>query len=175
MVIIVECEFPRASELNPILYDRVCENILNKNKERVKDALGNRRTGFVLHEQNIEEIDILISWIKDILPEVSKNFATRTGETEVGYNVNLFEISECWGVHYNKGESLIEHNHFPYTLSFVYYVRTPKGTASIIIENETQEIKEGQCIFFLATQYHSVGLNNCDDRCAIVGNILYRF
>ena len=109
------------------------------------------------------------------MPDVSKKFATKTEETSYGYNVNSFEIAECWGAHYNKGESLMEHCHFPYALSFVYYVRTPKGFAPIIIENETYDIKEGQCVFFLASQYHSVGPNDCDGRCVIVGNILYRF
>ena len=175
MVIIVESEFSRASEMNSVLYDRVCENIVYQHKGRYKNSLGNRRTGFALHEQNIEEINELTSWIQHILPDVSKKFATKTGENKVLYNVNSFEIAECWGVHYNRGESLIEHCHFPYSISFVYYVKTPKGTAPIIIENETHEVKEGQCIFFLASQYHTVSPNDCDGRCAIVGNILYRF
>ena len=131
----------------------------------------------------------LIYWITHILPNVSKHFAIKPKdlpphllgdvtliENEVcGYNVNAFEIAECWGAHYNRNGSVIEHNHFPYTLSFVYYVKTPKGSSPIIIENETHDIKEGQCVFFLATQYHSVTENNCDGRCAIIGNILYKF
>ena len=51
----------------------------------------------------------------------------------------------------------------------------PEKSTPIIIENHTYVAKEGQCIFFLASQYHSVGLNDCDERCAIVGNISYRF
>ncbi len=176
MMNIIASEFPKASELNPFLYMNVCKNIIDKDEyEKGKNDLGGRRTGWNLHEQKIEEIDVLISWIKRILPGVSKKFAAKTGKTAQSYNVNSFEIDQCWGVHYNKGESLREHNHFPHILSFVYYVKTPTGTAPIIIENHTYVAKEGQCIFFLASQYHSVGLNDCDERCAIVGNILYRF
>ena len=177
MSILVVSEFPKASEMNSVLYDKVCENILDENKEREKVALGGRRTDWNLHEQKIEEIDVLISWIKNILPEVNKNFAVKAynEESQFNYNLNSFEIAECWGVHYNKGESLVEHCHFPYALSFIYYVRTPKGSALIMIGGEPHNVKEGQCIFFLASQYHSVGRNDCDGRCAIIGNILYRF
>ena len=176
MMSIVLSEFSRAAELNPILYDRVYENILN-NEEGLRycDGLGGRRTDWNLHKQKIEEVDVIVSWVKSILPNVSKRFATKTEQPTYGYDLNLFEIAECWGVHYNQGESLIEHNHFPYSLTFVYYVRTPKGTAPIIMEDEIFEVKEGQCVFFLASQYHSVGLNNCDGRCAIIGNVSYRF
>ena len=35
------------------------------------------------------------------------------------------------------------------------------------------EVKEGECVFFLASQYHSVLPNESEGRCAIVGNISY--
>jgi hypothetical protein len=176
MINVVVKEFPKALELNSILHDRVYENILN-NEKRHHNSLGGRRTGFNLHEQNFKEIDVLISWIRMILPDISKNFALKTydEETIFGYDLHRFEIVECWGVYYNRGESLIQHNHFPYSLSFVYYVKTPTGTAPIIIEDHTYVAKEGQCIFFLASQYHNVGSNKCDGRCAIIGNVSYRF
>ena len=188
MSILVVSQFPKASELNLGLYDRVCENLqTNVVAHASSHNIGARRTDWNLHEQKIKEIDELTSWIQQMLPEVSKKFAGKEdvlienerkyggGGGMCGYNVNSFEIAECWGIHYNKSESVVEHNHFPYALSFVYYVRTPKGTGPIIIENETCDVKEGHCVFFLATQYHGVGSNKCDGRCAIVGNILYRF
>ena len=171
---IVVGKFPKASELNPILYDRVCENIYEE-KERAKDSIFGRKTGWNFHRQNIKEVDILIAWIKNVLPEVSKKFATEEPEEGYSYNINAFEIAECWGAHYNRDESLVRHNHFPYILSFVYYVRTPTGFSPLIIEDENVDVKEGECVFFLAYNYHSVQPNNCDGRCVIVGNILYRF
>ena len=181
--VVVITEFPKASELNQSLYARVTEQLqynVQPNAE-VFNGIGGRGTQFNLHEQKIAEIDELISWIQHILPEVNKRFATKETIIEAmadegfGYNLNSFEIAECWGIHYNKTESVLEHNHFPYAISFIYYVRTPEGAAPITIENETYNVKEGQCVFFLATNYHSVGANNCNERCAIVGNILYRF
>jgi len=168
-------EFPKALELNQSLYDRVTENLQTNvtANSSVSNGIGARRTEWNLHKQKIPEVDKLTSWIQHILPEVSKKFATKTHDEEMAYNINSFELAECWGTHYNKSESVLEHNHFPYALSFVYYVRTPKGAAPIIIEDETLDVKEGQCIFFLASQWHSVGRNDCDGRCAITGNILY--
>ena len=167
-------EFPQALELNPILYDRVCENIYEE-KERAKESLFGRRTNFNLHEQNIKEVDILLAWIKDVLPEISTKFASEEHEESYGFDINAFEIVGCWGAHYNRGEGLVRHSHFPYAISFVYYVKTPKGFSPIIIEDENIGLKEGECVFFLAHRYHSVQPNNCDGRCVIAGNILYRF
>ena len=174
MICVVVKEFPKAAELNSVLYDRVCGNF--QDTVRTSYDMGGHRTGFNLHKQNFKEIDELTSWIKYILPDVSKKFAAKTEEDEFGFNfdVNSFEIASCWGIHFSGRESLIEHNHFPYSLSFVYYVRTPVGSAPIIIEGEPHNVKEGQCIFFLASQYHSVDPNGCNGRCAIVGNILYK-
>ena len=177
MNIVIVTEFPKALELNQVLYDKVTENLQANVIANISSStgIGARRTEFNLHKQKITEIDELISWVQQILPDVSKKFATKTHDEEMGYNINSFELAECWGSQYNKNESVVEHNHFPYALSFVYYVRTPKGAAPIIIEDEILNVKEGQCIFFLASQWHSVSQNDCDERCVIAGNILYRF
>ena len=183
-------EFPKAAELNSALYDRVCANLtmqrVGKSEVGREGGLlkrGGWATEFDFHLQNFKEVDELTSWIKSILPDVTKHFGGERGippkkdednEDTYGYSIQSFNIIECWGAHYNSEESVIEHNHFPFTLSFVYYVRTPEGNSPIIIEDEPHNIKEGQCIFFLSSQYHSVGQNRCDGRCSIVGNILYK-
>ena len=127
-------EFPQALELNSILYDRVCENFCSE-ENRGQGDLGGRRTNFNLHEQNIKEVDILLAWIKDVLPEISTKFASEEHEESYGFDINAFEIVGCWGAHYNRGEGLVRHSHFPYSISFVYYVKTPKGFSQIIIED----------------------------------------
>ena len=185
MICVVVKEFPKAAELNSVLYDRVCANLTVKrvgmDEMTRKQIEGGEATEFDFHLQNFKEVDELTSWIKYILPDVTRNFGGEKGIPPVegfdhtyGYSLQSFNIVECWGAHYNLGKSIIEHNHFPFTLSFIYYVRTPKGSAPIMIEGEPHNVKEGQCIFFLASQYHSVGPNDCDGRCAIVGNILYK-
>ena len=169
---ILRDEFPQALELNSVLYKRVCENIY-KEQYRATDSIFGRRTHWNFHKQNIQEVDILISWIKDVLPEVSKKFASDEDEEDYGFDINGFEISECWGAHYNKGEGLVRHNHFPSIISFVYYVRTPKGFSPLIVDDINIDVREGQCVFFLGSQYHSVEPNKCKGRCIIAGNISY--
>ena len=168
-------EFPKASELNPILYDRVCENFYSKGESRNKDGLAGRRTDFNFHIKNIKEVDVLLTWIKNLLSEISTQFASENAEEIYHFNQQHFKLVGCWGAHYNRGEGLTKHNHFPYTISFVYYIRTPKGFSPLIIEDKNIDVKEGQCVFFLAHHYHSVQPNNCDGRCVIAGNFLYEF
>ena len=171
-LLIAVCDFPKAFELNSILYDKVWENI--STNHRAQDNLRGRSTGSYLHKQKIKEVDILMSWIKEMLPEVSRNFASEKPEEKYGFNVNAFEIEECWGAHYNKGESLQKHNHFPYIISFVYYVRTPKGFSPITIEDNNIDVKAGQCVYFLSHYLHEVHSNKCDGRCVITGNVAYK-
>jgi len=182
--LIVINNFPKATKLNPILYDIVCENLSGGVKAGIYgDGGGGIITDYNLHKQNIKEVDELISWVSRILPDASKNFATKgtprlglhSHEDEKGYDydINSFEIESCWGIHYNGKESIMEHNHFPALLSFIYYVRTPEGSAPLNVEEESHNVKEGQCIFFLASQYHSVDQSQGAGRCAVVGNIIY--
>ena len=108
---IVINNFPKATKLNPILYDIVCENLSGGVKAGVYgDGGGGIITDYNLHKQNIKEVDELISWVSRILPDASKNFATKgtprlglhSHEDEKGYDydVNSFEIESCWGIHY---------------------------------------------------------------------------
>ncbi len=160
-----------SESLNPRLCDRIYENISVQN--RGESDISGRSTEMNLHEQNIKEVDLLITWIRNILPEVSTKFASRGEESSYGYNMNAFKIVDCWGLTYNKGESLVEHCHFPFTLSFVYAVRIPRGSSPLWVENKKVKMKEGECVFFLSSSFHKVKRNNCDGRTMIVGNILY--
>ena len=179
---IVVKEFPRASELNSILYDIVYENAHGGGRYGERE-IDNCPTFTDWNLHNLKETDELTSWISRVLPDVSKNFALKQKppfalhslKDEKGYdfNVNGFKIASCWGIHYNGNEGLWDHNHFPALLAFTYYVRIPEGSAPFMLEGESHNVEEGQCIFFLASQYHSVGKNDCDGRCAIVGNIIY--
>ena len=110
-------DFPKASELNSILYDRVCENFYSKEESRNKDGLAGRRTDFNFHIKNIKEVDVLLTWIKNLLPEVSVKFASENAEEIYHFNQQHFKLIGCWGAHYNRGEGLQKHNHFPYTIS----------------------------------------------------------
>lgn len=164
-------KFGLSESLNPKLLDRIYENIMPL--ERVSDSIRGRSTSMSFHKQNIKEVDLLITWIQNLLPQVSTKFASRDVEDGYQYDLNAFKIIDCWGLTYNKGESLMEHCHFPMTLTFTYVVRSPSRSSPLMVENKPVKLKEGECVFFLSSDYHKVKRNNCDGRCIIVGNILY--
>ena len=74
---------------------------------------------------------------------------------------------------YLKGEGIVEHNHFPYPLAFVYYVNTPEGCSSVILDGEELAPEAGQCLFFEGHLFHRVPAAPVDDRCVISGLISY--
>ena len=165
--------FPLSKSLNPRLLERVNQNI-TLDASYSTSGLSGRRTDFEFHQKVIKEINILTTWIMNILPEVSIIFASKSSEEDTyHYNPHNFKLVNLWGVKYDKKDVLVEHNHFPAVLSFVYGVKTPKGSGPLFIENKKIQLKEGECIFFLASTYHEVKYNNCDDRCVIAGNLIY--
>ena len=181
----VRCKFALSKSLNPKLYERVLENIEIR-PIREKDTIAGRRTSMDFHKRNIKEVNILITWLQNILPSVSLSFASTRRprwykpfakvelDTMYGFDPYSFKLEECWGVEYNKGEYLQEHNHFPYVLTFVYAVKMPKGSSALTIRNKDVRLQEGECIFFLSSEFHRVkDNNNCDGRCVITGNYLY--
>ena len=171
----ITTDFPDASKINSILYELI--------KENAKKAVigGGKRTDFQFANDNrtgSKELKILSDWIYDILPQIVFLFAAGHGMQEydpdlMGFHPTEFEIREFWGVHYDKGEGVIFHNHFPYNISFVYYLRTPEGSSPLILENEEIFLKEGEIIFFFGHQFHCVEAGDVDGRCSIAGNILY--
>ena len=164
--------YPPSKTVKQALVQTVKENCLGK------VIRGNGQiTGFDLNKKNIQEVDDLILWVKNILPKVSFKFAQLDEDFEtisqVGYDINAFQIKECWGVIYNKGDGVISHNHFPHTLSFIYFVNMPDDSSPLIIEGEEMESKEGTVLFFLSNKYHEVKEISSNGRCVITGNILY--
>ena len=181
--VIIDSKFSK--EQNLLLYNRVCENKMLSDKEHLKNnsheksesSIFGRRTDTNFHKQQINEVDELISWIETSLIEASKNFSLNsiTKQPSNQFDPNDFEIRQCWGATYKGHEWLMEHNHFPWTLSFVYYVSMPKGASGLMMGDDEIEMYEGDCIFFLGSQYHGVRPSHTmnDTRCVIAGNILY--
>ena len=135
---------------------------------------GGLRTDFNLHKQGIKEVDELVAWIQSKLPEVATYFARLNPGEYCGFNEHGFKITTMWGIRYNKGDCVRSHNHFPFTLSLGYYIHTPKGCSSLIIENKKIKIKAGQCIFFLGSSWHGIDPDPVGGRCVIAANVLYK-
>ena len=161
-------DYHYASRLNPRLYDIVLENVDHSVKGEGDITLMD------LHTRGIKDVDILITWIRNIIPDVANKFSVN-GENKgyVGFNANSFKIAECWGIYYNKGQKVSKHNHFPYTLSFAYCVNAPDKSSPLVIEGERINLIPGRIIFFLSNQYHETLPSKVDGRCMIVGNVLY--
>ena len=162
-------------DLNSSLY----ELIRDESAFRIK---GNGyRTEFTFGDDNRDNkaLDSFLTWIESSIKYAAYLFAhgydKEYDADDLGFNPKQFKINECWGVLYNKGEGVIRHNHFPYALSFVYYVRMPEGSSPLILDDEEILLPEGRVIFFLGHQFHSVPPSAADDRCIIAGNISYNF
>jgi len=162
-------DYPYASKLNPRLYRIVVENVDHS-------VMGEGCITLMdLHTRGIKDVDVLLTWIKQLIPNVACKFAAN-GEDKgdiVGFNANSFKINECWGIHYDKGQKVVKHNHFPYTMSFAYCVNAPDKSSPLIIEGERITPVPGRVIFFLSHQYHGTLPSKVDGRCMIVGNVLY--
>ena len=138
------------------------------------------RTSFSFVDDNRDsnkELDYCITWIESLIKYAAFSFANdkEYDGGELGFDPTPFNISECWGVLYNEGEGVGKHNHFPQTISFVYYVRMPEGSSPLILDDEEILLPEGRVIFFLGNQWHSVPPTKVGDRCIIAGNIAYNF
>ena len=165
-------DHPDSTELNLKLYDIVNKNLTNEVNG------GGYRTDFNLHKKGIDD---LTNWIETLLPFIAFEFSGGNKDVtsdildwdSLGFNPNSFKIKECWGIHYNKTQSVVEHNHFPYTMSFLYCVTAPEGSSPFVIEGNQINPIPGRIMFFLPHQYHNTLPNESDGRCMITGNILY--
>jgi len=135
---------------------------------------GSQITHMNLHEHEIYDIDKILAYVMKCIP----NTAIKLGEGnsyggKMNYNLNEFKIAECWGITYDKGQNVVKHNHFPYCLSFVYFIKSPRGSSPLIIEGKRIKAEEGKLVMFHANQVHWCNKSNVDGRCCLVGNIRY--
>ena len=115
-------------------------------KKKGKRLQGGRRTPWDLHRRGIKEFDELAGWIKSILPRVASHFARLKKGEKCSFVVEALEITHMWGVIYDKGDSVYPHNHFPFSVSFGYYVHTPKGCSALKIENKKYAKKRNRTV-----------------------------
>ena len=127
-----------------------------------------------LHESKEIQIKNKEIAFKEVKEETEKEIDDYYGGDHVGYNFYRFGIEECWSILFTKGDGVPAHNHFPYPLTFCYYVKKPKNSSNIIIEGKEVEVRAGQLMFLLGDLEHSVPPCPVKDRCVVVGNILYK-
>ena len=83
---------------------------------------------------------------------------------------------DTWYARYDKNDHTLEHDHNLSWLSFVYFVKCPRGSSPLIFTTSGKRIKaeEGKVIIFPAWIRHSVPKNRCEDRVVVAGNIILR-
>ena len=158
-------DYPYASKLNSFLYNIINENI------RTTISGGGRSTSYDLHKREFKEVDSILKWIYQIIPLASDYFCGGNGGLR--FDVNTLKVASCWGVSYNKGEGVIRHNHFPYSLSFVYCINEPNNFSPFLLEGEKVSLIPGRAVVFLSHQFHEVISSKVDGRCSLAGNIVY--
>ena len=174
--------FPNYEKLNSSLHTEIL-NSIEVSSETIKGEA--RRTSYSVDEKSSSSYVTLRKWIEELIPmsahilagatgEYNKPEPIRKGGGKWGYEYNQFKIAEMWSIVYNKGEGVELHNHFPYPISFVYYVNCPEGSSPLTIEYDEFFPKNGQLIFFKGDQYHCVRPSNVDNRCIVAGNINYQ-
>ena len=83
-------------------------------------------------------------------------------------------MEQMWMVKYNKGDFTQWHHHKPAFMSFVYFVKTPRGSSPLVFTTSGKRIKaeEGKVVIFPGSMKHHVPKNRCDGRIVLAGNVV---
>ena len=149
------------------------------------------------YRETVKEVDTLLTWIESLVPyvahglsrrgckpdndmsylqgvlELNRNPSEFGGGDEFGFDPFGFTLYECWFVYYKKDDKLNTHDHFPYPITFVYYINCPEGSSPIILNGQEHIMKEGQLIFFNGHDDHSVPISTVDGRAVMTGCLAY--
>ena len=111
-----------------------------------------------------DNLETLKEWITSLVKE-KHNFR--------GYQL---VFKEMWYARYDKNDHTLEHDHNLSWLSFVYFVKCPRGSSPLIFTTSRKKVKaeEGKVVIFPSWIRHSVPKNRCEDRVVVAGNIILR-
>jgi hypothetical protein len=161
---------PDMAKLNPELH----RMILSRELVTVKDG-----------EVKIEELKVLFKFIELLTPiavsDIAKSLTQNINTAVRPGGSKRFKLMDYWGVNYEKGQAIIPHTHYPMTLSFSYYVNTPKGCSPLLIDTGFEDdqifdelhLKACDVVFFASHLFHTVRPEPIGDRSIIAGNMLY--
>lgn len=126
-------------------------------------------------ERELPEHHILFDWIESIMVEAVKDFSkwTNSAYHSSPESSKKFRVADYWGMYYDQGGGTVLHNHFPYPISFGYYLQAPEGSSPLIVEDHSIQVIEGRLIIFGGHQSHEVPDSEVSGRCMIAGNVVY--
>ena len=137
---------------------------------------GARKTKFYTgNDRPLKAHDILFDWIESVMVDAVYQFSkyTNSAYNESPEDTKKFKLADWWGMMYDEGGGTVLHNHFPYSISFGYYLSAPEGSSPLVIENQEIQVTEGRLILFGGHQSHEVPESKVSGRCMIAGNISY--
>tara|TARA_Y200000002_G_C22427863_1_gene556705 strand:- start:113 stop:709 length:597 start_codon:yes stop_codon:yes gene_type:complete len=156
------------------LRDPLIKWICDKADARVRD--GALKTKFYTgSERELPEHHILFDWIESILVEAVEDLSkwTNSAYHSSPESSKKFRVADYWGMYYDQGGGTVLHNHFPYSISFGYYLQAPEGSSPLIVEDHSIQVTEGRLIIFGGHQSHEVPDSEVSGRCMIAGNVVY--
>ena len=172
------------SAFEPVIYDcpyqdKIADPLLQwiYDRANVRVNGGALKTKFYTgNDRDTPEHTILIDWIESLVVEAVQGMSrgTNSAYNESPDSSKRFKLADYWGMYYDQGGGAVLHNHWPYPISFGYYLKTPEGSSPLIIDGESIQVTEGRLILFAGHQSHEVPECEISGRCMIAGNISYK-
>jgi len=175
-------DYPEHSEINPILYDIITDKCCMKHKYGAFATEWQAVDGNFFGEK-VEAFDKLSTWINELLPDVARELHKPTQSAWPDFS--KFNFYEYWGMFYPPDSATQVHCHFPFAISFGYYVNAPIGSSPLMIHDlrdiqegnieplESVPLRNGRIVFFYGNTVHGVPPSSVDGRCMIAGNVTY--
>tara|TARA_B100000131_G_C17898885_1_gene525541 strand:+ start:164 stop:748 length:585 start_codon:yes stop_codon:yes gene_type:complete len=126
-------------------------------------------------DTGLEELDNLLVWIENqaVFAVNLMSHCTESMYCNEKTRPDSFKIVETWGMYYPKGSGTLKHSHFPFPISFAYYINAPKGSSPFTLEGEDIPVRAGKILYFKGDAMHEVKPSGVDGRCMLTGNIVY--
>ena len=77
-----------------------------------------------------DNIKLILQWITNLIPSFDFNPHTE----------RVISLGSSWLAKYNRGDYVIKHTHQPSTISFVYFVRSPRGSSPLVFTTSGKRI-----------------------------------
>ena len=163
--------FPDYKDVNPVIHEIIRKNVVHKTNTGALITTPQRGDG----NRHIEEIDIVFSWIERSIPKCVDELAVNSQSIYIGSPIvwKKFKIAEYWGMFYPMDGGAVSHTHFPYPLSFAYYVSAPEGSSPLTLDGVDIPVEDGMLIVFGGDVEHEVKKSKSEERSMISGNIVY--
>ncbi len=152
---------PHYENLNKKILEELSSVNFWRNLRNPDGGLSNVRSEQSFGDTRSKSIDLIRDWVTIMVDNIS-------------FGSTHHSIASTWVARYRKDDHAVTHHHIPYPFSFVYFIKTPKGSSPFVFTKSGKRIKaeEGKVVIFPGNMYHHVPKNNCDDRVTLAGNLV---